>query len=97
LLALATDGVVLSVGLIFFISPRGDHVLEVGDGALAATTEVFKGATVVETVLKEVDGLLVGDVDYGGACRRSTACTCEGSRLVPALPFPGPCEYPSDP
>jgi hypothetical protein len=31
------------------------------------TTEVFKGATVVETVLKEVDDLLVGDVDYGGA------------------------------
>jgi hypothetical protein len=31
------------------------------------TTEVFKGATVVETVLEKVDDLLVGDVDYGGA------------------------------
>jgi hypothetical protein len=39
----------------------------VGDGAQAATTEVFKGAAVVETVLEEVDDLLVGDVDYGGA------------------------------
>jgi hypothetical protein len=60
LFALATDGVVLGVGLVFFISLGGDHVLEVGDGAWAATTEVFKGATVVETVLKEV-------VDYCGA------------------------------
>jgi hypothetical protein len=67
LLALATDGVILSVGLVLFISPGGDHVLEVGDGAREATTEVFKGATVVETVLEEVDDLLVGDVDYGGA------------------------------
>jgi hypothetical protein len=40
---------------------------EVGDGARAATTEVFEGATVIETVLEEVDDLLVGDVDYGGA------------------------------
>jgi hypothetical protein len=32
-----------------------------------ATTEVFKGATVVETVLEEVDDPLVGDIDYGGA------------------------------
>jgi hypothetical protein len=39
----------------------------VGDGAGAVTTEVLKGATVIETVLKEVDDLLVGDVDYGGA------------------------------
>jgi hypothetical protein len=68
LLALATDGIVLGISLVFFISPGGDHVLEVGDGARAATTEVFKGATVVETVLEEVDDLLVGDVDYGGAC-----------------------------
>jgi hypothetical protein len=67
LLALATDGVVLGVSLVFFISLGCDHVLEVGDGARAATTEVFKGATVVETVLEEVDDLLVGDVDYGGA------------------------------
>jgi hypothetical protein len=67
MLALATDGVVLGVSLVFFISPGGDHVLEVGDGARAATTEVFEGATVVETVLEEVDDLLIGDVDYGGA------------------------------
>jgi hypothetical protein len=67
LLALATDGVVLGVSLVFFISLGGDHVLEVGDGARAATTEVFKGATVIETVLEEVEDLLVGDVDYGGA------------------------------
>jgi hypothetical protein len=33
LFALVTDGVVLGVGLVFFISPGGDHVLEVGDGA----------------------------------------------------------------
>jgi hypothetical protein len=39
----------------------------VGDGAWAATTEVFEGATVVETVLEEVDDLLVRDIDYGGA------------------------------
>jgi hypothetical protein len=26
-----------------------------------------KGATMIETVLEEVDDLLVGDVDYGGA------------------------------
>jgi hypothetical protein len=67
LLALATDGVILGVSLVFSISPGGDHVLEVGDGARAATTEVFTGATVVETILEEVDDLLVGDVDYGGA------------------------------
>jgi hypothetical protein len=67
LLALAMDGVVLGVSLVFFISPGGDHVLEVGDGAQAATTEVFEGATVVETILEEIYDLLVGDVDYGGA------------------------------
>jgi hypothetical protein len=67
LLALATDGVVLGVNLVFFISLGGDHVLEVGDGAQAAAIEVFEGATVVETVLEEVGDLLVGDVDYGGA------------------------------
>jgi hypothetical protein len=37
----------------------------VGGGLGAATTEVFKGAAVVEAVLEEVDDLLVGDVDYG--------------------------------
>jgi hypothetical protein len=31
LLALATDGVVLGVSLVFFINSGGDHVLEVGD------------------------------------------------------------------
>jgi hypothetical protein len=31
------------------------------------TTEVFKGAAVVETVLEEVDDLLVSDVDYRSA------------------------------
>jgi hypothetical protein len=39
----------------------------VGDGVGVATTEVFDGAAVVEAVLKEVDDLLVGDVDYGSA------------------------------
>jgi hypothetical protein len=34
---------------------------------LGRRTEVFKGATVVETVLEEVDDLLVSDVDFGGA------------------------------
>jgi hypothetical protein len=67
LFALATDGVVLGVSLVFFISLGGDHVLEVGDGARVATTEVFEGATVIETVLEEVDDLLVGDVDHGDA------------------------------
>jgi hypothetical protein len=32
-LTLATDGIVLGVSLVFFISLGGDHVLEVGDGA----------------------------------------------------------------
>jgi hypothetical protein len=44
LFALATDDIVLGVSFVFFISPGGDHVLEVGDGARAATTEVFEGA-----------------------------------------------------
>jgi hypothetical protein len=30
------------------------------------STEVFEGATVVETVLEKVDDLLVGDIDYSG-------------------------------
>jgi hypothetical protein len=67
LLALAANGVVLGVSLVFFISLGGDLVLEVGDAARAATTEVFKGATVIETILEEVDDLLDGDVDYSGA------------------------------
>jgi hypothetical protein len=32
-----------------------------------AVTEVFEGTMVVESVLEEVDDLLVGDVDYGRA------------------------------
>jgi hypothetical protein len=67
LLGLATDGVVLGVGLVFFIRLGRDHVLEVGDGPGAAMTKVFEGAAVVEAVLEEVDDLLVGDVDDGGA------------------------------
>jgi hypothetical protein len=35
LLALATDGVVLGIGLVFFIGLGRDHVLEGGDGAWA--------------------------------------------------------------
>jgi hypothetical protein len=42
LLGLATDGVVLSIGLVFFIRLGRDHVLEVGDGPGAATTESSK-------------------------------------------------------
>jgi hypothetical protein len=72
LLVLATDGVVLGVGLIFFIRPGRDHVLEVGDGLGAATSEVFKGAAVVEAALEEVDDLLVSDVDYGSALVEET-------------------------
>jgi hypothetical protein len=67
LFALATDGVVLGISLVFFISPGGDHILEVGDGAWAATAEVFEGAMVVETILEGVDEFLVRDIDYGGA------------------------------
>jgi hypothetical protein len=67
LFALAVDGVILGVGLVFFISPGRDHVLEVGDGAWAATAEVFEGTTVVETVLEEVDDFIVRDIDYCGS------------------------------
>jgi hypothetical protein len=67
LFALATDGIVLGVGFVFFIRPGGDHILEMSDGPGAASAEVFEGATVVETVLEEVDDLLVGDIDYSGA------------------------------
>jgi hypothetical protein len=67
LFALATDGVVLDVGLVFFISLGGDYALEIGDGAWVATAEVFEGATVVETVLEEVDDFFVRGIDYGGA------------------------------
>jgi hypothetical protein len=67
LFALAADGVVLGVGLVFFISLGRDHVLKVGDGAWVATAEVFESATVVETVLEEVDDFFVRDIDYCGA------------------------------
>jgi hypothetical protein len=66
LFALATDGVVLGIG------PGSDHVLEVGDGAWAATAEVFESATVVETVLEEVDDFFVRDIDYCGALVKET-------------------------
>jgi hypothetical protein len=72
LLALATDGIVLGVGLVFFISLGRDHVLEVGDGAWAASTEVFKGVMVVETVLEEVDDFFVRDIDYYGTLVKET-------------------------
>jgi hypothetical protein len=32
-----------------------------------ASTEVFEGAMVVETILEKVDDFLVGDIDYIGA------------------------------
>jgi hypothetical protein len=66
-LLFATDGIVLGVGFVFFVCPRGDQILEMSDGPGAASTEVFEGATVVETVLEEIYDLFVGDVDYGGA------------------------------
>jgi hypothetical protein len=37
-----------------------------GDGAGAVSTGVFESATVVETVLEEVDDFFVGDIDYCG-------------------------------
>jgi hypothetical protein len=67
LFALAADGVVLGVGLVFFISPGGDHVLEVGDEAWAVKADVFECVTVVEAVLEEVDDFFVRDIDYCGA------------------------------
>jgi hypothetical protein len=79
LLVLATDGIVFGVGLFFFILPGSDHILEVGDGLGAATTEVFKGAAVVEAVLEEIDDLLVGDIDYGSALVEEAAHVREPS------------------
>jgi hypothetical protein len=32
-----------------------------------AATEVFEGATMIETVVDEVDDLLVDNIDYSGA------------------------------
>jgi hypothetical protein len=72
LFTLATDGIVLGIGFVFFISLGRDHVLEMGDGAGAASTEVFEGATVVETVLEEVDDFFVRDIDYCGALVEET-------------------------
>jgi hypothetical protein len=83
LLVLATDGVVLGVAFVFFIRSGCDHVLEVGDGLGAATTEVFKCAAVVEAFLEEVDDLLVGDVDYGSALvKEATHVLAEGLSLI---------------
>jgi hypothetical protein len=67
LFALATDGIVLGVGFVFFVGLGRDHILEMRDGPGVVSTEVFEGATVVEIVLEEVDDLLVGDIDYCGA------------------------------
>jgi hypothetical protein len=44
----------------------------VGDGAWAASTEVFEGATVVEAVLEEVDDFFVRDIDYYGTLVEET-------------------------
>jgi hypothetical protein len=45
-------------------------------------TEVFEGATVVESVLEEVDDLLVGDVDYGRALAGDLVLQLNGIVLV---------------
>jgi hypothetical protein len=67
LLALAANGVVLGVRLVFFVGLRSDHVLELGDGTRAAATEVFEGAMMIKTVLEKVDDLLVGNIDYSSS------------------------------
>jgi hypothetical protein len=51
MLALAANRLVLGVRLVIFISPGRDHVLELSDRTRAAATEVFEGATVVESIL----------------------------------------------
>jgi hypothetical protein len=57
----------------------------VGDGLGVATTEVFKGAAMVEAVLEEVDDLLVGDVDYSSALVQKAAhVLAKGLTLFPA-------------
>jgi hypothetical protein len=81
-LALAANRVVLGVRLVLFVSPWRDHVLELGDRTRAAVTEVFEGATVVESVLEEVDDLLVGDVDYGRALAGDLVLQLNGIVLV---------------
>jgi hypothetical protein len=61
-------------------------------------TEVFEGATVVETILEKVDDLLVGDIDYSGTLfeetshvlRRVSHCSCftiARSMRVPECPM----------
>jgi hypothetical protein len=55
----------------------------VGDGAWAASAEVFESAMVVETVLEEVDDFFVRDIDYCGALGKEI---CRGSRPIPASP-----------
>jgi hypothetical protein len=50
--------------VLIFVGPGCDHALELGDRTRAVATEVFESTTVVESVLEEVDDLLVGDVDY---------------------------------
>jgi hypothetical protein len=44
-----------------------NHVFELGNGARAAATEVFEGATVVKTVLEKVNDFLIGNINYSGA------------------------------
>jgi hypothetical protein len=41
LFALAMDGIVLGVGFVFFVGLGRDHILEMGDGPGATSTEVF--------------------------------------------------------
>jgi hypothetical protein len=61
-------------------------------------TEVFKSATMVETVLEKVDDLLVGDIDYSGRLskkrrmylRSVSPCSCftiARSMRVPERPM----------
>jgi hypothetical protein len=59
--------------IFFIIRPGRCHVLEVGNGLGAATTEVFKGAAVVEAILEEVDDFLVDDVNHGSALVEESA------------------------
>jgi hypothetical protein len=98
LFALSTNGIVLGVGFVFFVRLGGDHILEMSDGPGAASTEVFEGATVVETVLEEVDDLLVGDVDYCGALvEEAPHVLAKGLALFLLYHKLGPCEYPIGP
>jgi hypothetical protein len=51
MLVLVANRLVLGVRLVIFISPGCDHVLELSDRTRAVATEVFEGATVVESIL----------------------------------------------